>query len=278
MNHPLKKIVSSLLLLSIPPPSWADGKPLWEIHAGLLGINSPNYRGSDSYNTDIFPFPVLIYRGKRLKASDGKIQGLLYTSETVKFDISLAGSLPASPDDNSARKGMPRIDTTFEIGPSLITRLWQSQSKNSTISLELPLRAAFSISLDNLGLRDHGWTFAPFVSMKHTYNNWKGVFSFGPAFATSRYHSYFYDVPTQYATSVRPAYEAGSGYSGSRITLSLNKHLKKLSIISFIRYDILSNATFMNSPLIERSDNLTVGFVIMWQLAKSKRLSSETDH
>ncbi len=93
----------------------------------------------------------------------------------------------------------------------------------------------------------------------------------GPFFATRRYNGYFYDVLTEYTTSARPAYRADGGYGGSRFTVSLDKHFKKMSVISFVRYDILSNATFIDSPLVERSDNLSIGFAIMWQIAKSKR-------
>jgi len=256
--------------------SWAKHLPVWEVHAGLFGARLPHYRGSDSYRTPVFPFPALIYRGKRFKASDGKIQGLLYTSETVKLDISLAASLPASPDDNSARKEMPRLDTTFEIGPSLITRLWLSENKNTNISLELPIRAAFSINVGDSALRDHGWTFSPFISINHNYDNWKVDLSLGPLFATRRYHSYFYDVSTEYATLARPVYSTNGGYSGSRFTLSVDKHFKKLSLISFVRYDVLSNATFIDSPLVERSNNISVGFAVMWQIAKSKRTTSHS--
>ncbi|NOY72667.1 MAG: MipA/OmpV family protein [Gammaproteobacteria bacterium] len=256
---------------------WAEHQPLWEIHAGLMGMQLPHYRGSNSYSTPIYPFPALIYRGERLKASDGKIQGLLYTSETVNLDVSLAGSLPASPDDNSAREGMPRLDTTFEIGPSLITNFWQSEDQNTRLSLELPIRAAFSIDIEGLAIRNRGWTFAPSISIKHHVNNWKGELLFGPVFADRRYHSYFYDVSTQYETSVRPTYDARSGYSGSRITLSIDKHFKRLSVIGVARYDVLSNAIFMDSPLIERTNNLSVGFVIMWQIAKAKRSTSHAE-
>jgi len=256
--------------------SWAKRLPVWEVHAGLFGARLPHYRGSDSYSTPVFPFPALIYRGERLKASDGKIQGLLYTSETVEFDISLAASLPASPDDNSARKEMPRLDTTFEIGPSLITRLWQSKEQNTSLSLALPIRAAFSIDIGDSDLNDRGWTFSPLISINHNYNNWKVDISLGPLFATRRYHGYFYDVSTQYATSVRSVYGADGGYSGSQFTLSVDKHFKKLSVISFVRYDVLSNATFIDSLLIERSDNLSVGFAIMWKIAQSKRTTSDS--
>lgn len=251
--------------------AWGEQLPVWEVSIGLAGIQSPNYRGSNSYNTRILPFPAFTYRSEHLRLSDGKIQGLVYRSKRIKFDFSLSASLPATLDDNSARKNMPLLDPTFEIGPSLITHLWHSKDKNTNLSLEIPLRAAFSASMDNLALRGHGWVFAPFININHDYGDWELDFSFGPSYAAGQYHSYFYDISPKYITPIRPAYNASKGYSGSRATLSIDKHFKKLLIAGFARYDELSDAVFMDSPLVERSNNLTMGFVIMWKIAKSKK-------
>ncbi|VAW93327.1 hypothetical protein MNBD_GAMMA20-1879 [hydrothermal vent metagenome] len=266
-----------LLFINNTPFAWAGHLPVWEVRAGLAGMSLPHYRGSNSDSMLVLPFPAIVYRGERLKIGDGRIQGFLYTSKTVSLDFSLAASLPASPDDNGARRGMARLDPTFEIGPSLISRLWQSENKKTHLSLELPLRAAFSINEDDLSLGDHGWTFAPFINIKHHYNHSRWELSLGPIYATQRYHGYFYDVSTEDSLSTRPAYDAGKGYSGSRITLAIHKRFNKLSLIGLLRYDMLSNAVFMDSPLIERSDNLSAGLVIMWQIAKSTRSTDHTD-
>lgn len=275
MKRLFKQLITSAILIS-SSNIWAEHLPLWEINVGVIGMQLPHYRGSNSKRTPIFPFPALIYRGENLKASDGKIQGLLYKSEIMELDISFAGSLPASPDDSSARAGMPRLDTIFEIGPSLTTHLWQSKDKDTRLSFELPIRAAFSIDIGELAIRNRGWTFAPSISVKHHFDNWKAELSFGPIIADRRYHGYFYDVAAQYETSTRSIYDAKSGYSGSRITLSIDKHFNKWSIVGLVRYDALSNAAFIDSPLIERSNNLSVGFVIMWQAAKSSRLAKHS--
>ncbi len=276
MNGPFKNLLLLQLFIATPL-AWAGQLPVWEVSAGLAGMRLPHYRGSNSDSTLVLPFPAIIYRGERLKVGDGRIQGFLYTTKTVTLDFSLAASLPASPDDNSARKGMARLDPTFEIGPSLINRLWQSENKKTHLSLELPLRAAFSINEDDLSLADHGWTFAPFINIKHHYNHSRWELSLGPIYATRRYHGYFYDVSTEDSLSTRPAYDAEKGYSGSRITLVIHKRFNKLSLIGLLRYDMLSNAVFMDSPLIERSDSLSAGLVIMWQIAKSTRSTEHAD-
>jgi len=268
------KLFSILLFFTNVPFARAEHLPMWEVHAGLTSLRVPHYRGSASYNDIILPFPIVIYRGKRLKIDDGEVQGLLFTSETVKLDISLAGSLPASPDDDSAREGMPQLDPTFEAGPSLTALLWQSKDQKTRLSLELPVRAVFSIDTGNLDLNDHGWKFAPLVSIKHKFTSWQGELALGTSYASQKYHDYFYSVVDQYTTPTRPAYQASKGNSGRHMTLSMKKHFGKLSIIGFTRYDWLSNAIFIDSPLIERSNNISLGFIVMWQFAESKYSAS----
>ena len=105
MKRLLKILYLSLVIIS--PKICAEQLPLWEANIGLTGMQLPHYRGSDSYTTRAIPFPSFVYRGEWFKASDGKIQGLFYSSEDLVIDISLSGSLPASADYNSVRIGMP---------------------------------------------------------------------------------------------------------------------------------------------------------------------------
>ncbi len=278
MNQRLKRFFLLLLIPFVHTPfAWAGHLPVWEVHAALAGMRLPHYRGANNDSTLVLPFPMIIYRGEHLQIDEGRIQGFLYTSKTITLDFSLAASLPASPDDNGARRGMARLDPTFEIGPSLITRLWQSENEKTRLTLELPIRAAFSIDEDDVSLGNHGWTFAPFINIKHRYDHARWALSVGPLYASRRYHGYFYDVSTEDSISARPAYRADEGYSGSRITLSFHKRFNKLSLTGLLRYDILSNAVFMDSPLVERANNLSAGLIVMWQIAQSTHSTNHTD-
>jgi len=271
MKQQLNKILTLIILFFVGIPlACAEHLPIWEVHAGLASLRVPHYRGSASYNNLILPFPVVVYRGERLKIDDGRVRGLLFTSELVNLDISLAGSLPASPDDNSAREGMPQLDPTIEVGPSLNALIWQSKNQNTRLSVEFPVRLALSVNTSNFNLKDRGLTFAPVVSIKHNYADWKGELAFGSSYASRRYHNYFYTVADEYATATRSVYQATKGNSGSHITLSMSKHFEKLSVIGFARFDWLSKATFIDSPLIERNNNLNIGFIVTWRVAESK--------
>ena len=96
--------------------------------------------------------------------------------------------------------------------------------------------------------------------------------SAGPQFADHNYHAYFYEVLADYATTTRPEYHPGGGYSGSRVTLTLEKRWGSLSLGAFLRYDNLQGAVFADSPLVQRRDYLATGFALIKLLAVSKEL------
>lgn len=233
----------------------------------------PHYRGSNKYTRFVVPFPTIKYRSKYFNVDRGKVQGLLYRSKIFEFDVSISGSLPASSDKNSVRVGMPTLDTTFEVGPSLIAHLWSSKDANSKIWFEFPVRAATSVSMENLAIKNHGFISSPSISFKKNSDSWNLKLSLGPIYANSHYHNYFYGVKEEYKTLTRASYNANSGYSGSKLFFKVDKKIQEKWIFHFfVRYDTISNATFRDSPLIERDDNFSLGLVIMRQIAKSKRL------
>ncbi len=77
-------------------------------------------------------------------------------------------------------------------------------------------------------------------------------------------------------TATRPAYSAGGGYSGSRITVEAQRRFTHAWLGLFARYDNLSGAAFANSPLVTTMDYFVVGFGITWVAAESNtRVSPE---
>jgi outer membrane scaffolding protein for murein synthesis (MipA/OmpV family) len=136
------------------------------------------------------------------------------------------------------------------------------------------LRAVYSVG--NPLLEYQGLTLSPFLN----YRIWQEdegalmrySLSAGPIFATSRYHDYFYEVDSRFVTPERPEYHADSGYSGSRVTISVTRHFSKYLIGAFARYDDLNGAVFEDSPLVETSDYFVVGLVFGWILGESSTM------
>ena len=82
----------------------------------------------------------------------------------------------------------------------------------------------------------------------------------------------FYGVDSTYATAARPAYAARGGYSGSQFTVALSKRFSGFWVGAFARHDNLDGAVFADSPLMRRSQNLSLGLGIAWILGQSSRM------
>ena len=248
--------------------------PLWEFGAGIAGLNLPYYRGSDEKVSYLVPYPYLIYRGARLKVDEVEgARSRVFQSERIKLDISLAGGVPVPRDDAEVRAGMPGLDPTAELGPSLSVRLWNDGDMQRNLWLRLPLRTVFSVGRS--GVEYQGLALAPFVewtTSSGAYNNLRRTsISIGPLFADKNYHAYFYEVSAADSTTQRPKYNASGGYSGSRITLKAQKRFDDLRTEIFVRYDSLNGAVFVDSPLVRNKEYLIVGFAMSWVFAKSSR-------
>jgi len=90
----------------------------------------------------------------------------------------------------------------------------------------LPLRAAFATYISHT--QSIGWTFSPYLQLRYFTSGWETSAAVGPVWASESYHDYFYEVAPQYATTTRPAYDAQTGYSGTRITVTLSKRFNKV--------------------------------------------------
>lgn len=248
--------------------------PLWELGVGFGALHLPYYRGSDTTTNFVIPFPYLVYRGDRFNIDESGVHQRLFKSDNVKLELSLAGGVPvASGDTKSVRNGMPDLDPTVEIGPSLEIRLWENNINQRSLMLNLPLRATASVSTSKI---DHqGYSFSPYleyVLRSRTPGSWKVGLAFGPLYADEEYHNYFYEVEPEFATPSRPEYHSEGGYSGSRITLTVQKNIADVWLGAFLRYDSLREAAFQDSPLVTSDYYHAFGFAVTWVFAKSKTL------
>lgn len=267
-------VIVLLVLLSFPTAGRCDKIPLWEVGIGYATLFLPDYRGASHDSVFFLPFPYVTYHGKLLKIDKSGIQGRIFGTDRIHLNLSIAGGVPVSSRNNEARAGMPNLDPTVEIGPSLDFGLWSSRGGHTNLWFKIPIRAVFSLSLSDTTQR--GWVFAPFFEYEYDdsplLKHWDLGISVGPLFADPDYHNYFYQVKPIYATATRPTYDPGGGYSGSRITVTLDRRFGRFWIGGFIRYDNLSGAAFNDSPLVTGDDYIAGGFGVTWILATSKTM------
>ena len=260
------------VLLAGSAAAGAADAPLWEVGLGVGAVSFPDYRGSDRQRVHAVPVPYVVYRGEFLKADREGVRGVFFDSDRVEINVSLGASVPVDSDGNDARRGMPDLDPTVEIGPSVDVTLWRSADQRAKLDLRLPLRWATTVSGE---FSDVGMVFSPRINLDvrdpFGYSGWNLGLLTGPIYADERNHAYFYDVAPRYATATRPAYEADGGYSGTQFIGALSKRYPGYWVGAFVRYDTLSGAAFEDSPLVKRDNAWAAGFGIAWMLGQSSQ-------
>jgi len=274
--HITRGLTAALLLIGflLPHHALCEEKPLWEVGVGLAFLRLPDYRGSDESRFYLLPFPYVIYRGDIVRVDRERISGRIFKTDRVLLDVSIFGSVPVDSSQNEARRGMPDLDPTFEIGPSLDISLLENKNDQYKLKATFPVRAVFSTDFSSV--HHEGWVFSPRLHFEID-NLIKGSglklgISAGPIFGSSDYHRYYYTVDPAYATPSRPAYSAGGGYTGSTLIVGLNKEYKQLVFRAFFSMDILQGAVYEDSPLVKTKNSYMYGFAVSWIFLKSEKL------
>ena len=253
-------------------------KPLWELGLGAGALAFADYRGADTAHVYPVPVPYLNYRGRLLRADRDGVRELLLNQEYAELNISVGATTPVRSDDTLARRGMPNLKATVEIGPSLNLHLWHAAGGQARLDLRLPLRAALTIESPPHAI---GFFLAPCVNLDlfgvAGHSGWKLGMLAGPLFADQRYNRYFYEVTPQYATVDRPAYSTRGGYSGSQAVVSLSKRFPTFWVGMFARYDVLNGAVFSDSPLVRSNRFWMGGFGIAWMIGQSSTMVESVD-
>lgn len=248
--------------------------PKLEVGVGALAMVLPDYRGSDHYGVRALPIPWVAYRSERLQLTREGLRARLFALDRLTASVSGAASLPGN-DDNPDRAGMPQLDPTFEIGPSLDYLLREEPDDRLRLKLRLPARAV--TAADGLDFSDVGWTAVPHLRLDMVEQrgawHWSHLGSVGLVWSSEDYHEYFYGVAPQYDNTAlggtRSAYDAHGGYSGARASFSSVVRRDRWRIGLFASYDWLGGAAYEDSPLVKTDHALTAGLFVTYRLYAS---------
>ena len=237
-------------------------KPIYELGAGTIGLSVPNYPGAKSSTFRTIPFPWVIYRGEFLKADEegNRLQFL----KNDHFEIGFSGgfNFPIDSDDNDARNGMPNTDALIGIGPGLIYRL-PTMTNLQRFTFGLGIRSNFAAN-SNGRLKEHGIIIEPNLRywVKTSRVSPLTLFgSFSLSLADQNYHSFFYDVESEYKTTDRDEYKSKAGIVDIAASLGLTVDLsKKASMFTGLTYSNLTLSANKKSDLVESQHN--IGYVI----------------
>lgn len=265
--------LSLALAASGTPVCAAAERPLWEFGLGAGTVAFADYRGADSSRVYPLPVPYFVYHGKMFRADRDGVRGTLLNTPVVEFNVSLDLTTPVNSRNNDARAGMPDLKSIVEIGPSLDVHLWRSRNERLRLDLRIPVLKAFTIERQPHAT---GWFAAARLNLDlHDiagHSGWDMGMFIAPLFADRQYHDYFYSVAAEFATPERAAYEAAGGYSGTELLVSTSRRFRNLWFGAFVRYDELTGATFLPSPLVRSHSYWAGGFGVAWLIGKSQQL------
>lgn len=255
-----------------PGHAAAEEKPLWEFGLGVFSIALPAYRGAVETLNDVLPIPYLIYRGEHFKADKDGVRGVLFDTDQFEVNLSVAASPPVSSRNVAVRQGMPDLNSSLELGPSVDLKLWRSAGNDVNVKLFLPVRAAMTLESEPQFI---GWQFTPRINIDVDnplgLRGWTLAMLGGPVFGSREQHDYFYGVAPRFANEGRPAYDARAGYAGMQFTSALWKRFPSFWMGGFVRYDNLRGAVFENSPLVTQKSGFAGGVAISWIFSESSQ-------
>jgi outer membrane scaffolding protein for murein synthesis (MipA/OmpV family) len=250
-----------------------SSQPKFEVGVGAIGLSVPNYPGAGSNTIRYIPFPWIIYRSDFLHSDEEGTRAKLI--RTKHFELGLSGGLnfPIDSNSNSAREGMPDTDMLIGIGPALIFRIIEGHDFHK-LTAGLGVRINFSVD-DNIGFTEQGWIVEPNIRYWAKLSDSVTFFTgLSYAYADKKYHSFFYEVHSEFVTPTRKLYSAKEGTVDIASSLGFSyDYSDKLSFFAGHFYSNLSTASNKGSPLVKNTHN--DGYIVgmRWQFYESDMLA-----
>ena len=250
----------------------AEPMPLWEAGAGVGVLVLPDYRGSDESHAYVLPYPYVIYRGDFFKADREGVRAEFLDNDRIKLEVTVGASQPVRSSNNQARQGMPDLNGSFEVGPSLAINLLRSPDRAQRLDLRLPVSTGVTLGG---GFRGIGWQTSPRLNLDVNdplgFTGWNLGLAAGPVFQSRKRDAYFYDVPGDYVRPGRPAYRSSGGYAGSQVLGALSKRYERVWVGAYARADTLKGASFDDSPLARRRTVFSAGIGVAYVFGQSSQ-------
>lgn len=257
-------------------PFQLENKPVWEAGLGAGYFRGTDYPGSNDPNIGRFALPFFIYRSKIFRFGDGGVGAVAVEEPRLKIDVSLGGSLNATPKVDSVRAGMPDLDLLFEFGPQIQYKLFQrdwANGSSSEATIDGNVRAVISTDFEDV--EGQGFVYGAgisYIQRNVIKDKVDIVLGADITFADRRYNDYLYSVPSEFATPQRDAYTANAGYVETAFVLGLGLQPHP-DLRIFTGFSVISHAGAANeeSPLFETDLTTRYAIGIVWTALRSKR-------
>jgi hypothetical protein len=254
------------------------GPPLWEFGLVAYARFGPSYPASEESQLNVIPLPYPIYRGKILRMGDDTdkpVRTHLFRRDRIKLDLNFGGNFAADGDNIDARTGMPDLDLLVEMGPELEFQLTPEPFGGKMF---LSLQARGAVSLDGLNPDWRGVVYSTEFKFERRFRSSGFILRLNPEWGSENYMDFFYGVAPAYATPQRPAYEAGSGYLGTRLGLTLRHAItRKFDIVGGLRFGFYQGAANADSPLFTQKTTSGVMLALIWKFWASEKHAAARD-
>jgi len=199
----------------------------------------------------------------------------LFRRDRVKLDLNFGINFSASSDEIDARTGMPDLDMLLEMGPELE---FQFAPEPFGGKMFLALQARGATSMDGLNPDWRGVVYSTEFKFERTFQASEFILKLTPEWASEDYMDFFYGVASAYATPERPVYEAGSGYLGTRLSLTLKYAVtKKFDIVGGLRFGFYKGSANADSPLFTQQTTAGAMVALVWKFWASERRAAARD-
>lgn len=214
-----------------------------------------DYPASNEYKYLTLPIPYLNYRGEILKSDDQEGTRVeILSSKRFNFDFSFGGTFPTESEKNLARRGMPALDWTLEVGPRILYSLYREPSIGK-FRITLPLRSSFSTDFQRL--KQIGFLWAPGIEFEkynifneHTNLYWDSQVNY----LNRGLAAYFYQIDDQYTTPERGLWQAREGYWGWESSVGLKYEDRRKIFLFGVRYSDF-NGSVNSDSYLHRTDS-----------------------
>jgi len=253
-----------------------EAPPLWEFRIAGFGRYAPVYPGAEESDLTLLPIPIPVYRGSFLSFGENLDQvarGDITETKRMRLGIDLDFTFGEDSSEIAVRRNMPDLDFMIEIGPELEIRLGDQTTEQGEFYLAWQLRAG--ISFDGLDPSGRGFALSPeFEYRRDQVLGGDNLLSlrFRPTWATEDYMDYYYEVDPRFATADRAAFDARSGYLGTKLTAALTSQINdKLVLGVSASWYINTGAENDMSPLYRDDTGASIQFALVRTLFESER-------
>lgn len=254
-----------------------QGRPQWEFGVGGGYFEGFDYPGSTDRNRRGFGLPFFIFRSKRFRFGGGGVSAVTIEKPRWKLDWSVAASLNSSNEEGSARQGMENLDFLIELGPQIIWRAVDvvgAGGEEYRMDWSTKLRGVVSTDFGSVQAR--GAVFESTLAGRiRNIAGLKRFALFGAISAragSERLNDYFYEVPEEFVTPTREAFDGKAGLIDLRTTVGVGMSLpRRVRIFVSVSTGFYGNAANRDSPLhlAKRSASTAIGLV--WTIKQSQK-------